>query len=379
VSKQGARQAVEHSRTIRQTTRCGGNAYLRNRDAQTLGLGGISSCFSTGSNARIISASTYNIQKRLFSASALEPGDLDKDYYAILGVPDTATTEEIKAKFRKLAFELHPDRTQNNPKAAEKFKIVSHAYQLLTDPNTRQEYDAYRRYAQGGPGSFFRQPGANAGSQRKSTSSQYDYQQEFYARPHPQQQPPNYADPFGPFLRSEQMTKMFTGMFGQIPVDVILQQLEQMLKREREDMARKRQRDGRSSSSEQEEKEELDKKMWEHLFNSRFTNRYTSESQSVFEEVYTNDNGERILRTTVRSKDMFGKVQTQVFEQPVVGGKDDFRMFTNVMHGGLRARLGELVKYVGSMVLAYSLSFVMELFRRVVRNVLRRATGGGRG
>lgn len=65
-----------------------------------------------------------------------------KDFYQILGVSKTATEQEIKKAYRKLAMEHHPDRNQDNQKAAEeKFKEISEAYSVLSDPQKRQKYD----------------------------------------------------------------------------------------------------------------------------------------------------------------------------------------------------------------------------------------------
>ncbi len=66
-----------------------------------------------------------------------------KDYYATLGVAKTATPEEIKAAYRKLAREWHPDRHKEDEKAKaeEKFKEIGEAYETLSDPQKRSEYD----------------------------------------------------------------------------------------------------------------------------------------------------------------------------------------------------------------------------------------------
>jgi molecular chaperone DnaJ len=67
-----------------------------------------------------------------------------KDYYQILGVSKTATEQEIKKAYRKLAVLHHPDKNPNNQKEAEeKFKEISEAYSTLSDPNKRAQYDAY--------------------------------------------------------------------------------------------------------------------------------------------------------------------------------------------------------------------------------------------
>jgi molecular chaperone DnaJ len=80
-----------------------------------------------------------------------------KDFYAVLGVPSTATQDEIKKAFRKLAKKNHPDANANDPKAAEKFKEISEANNVLGDVEKRKQYDEMRRLGAfggfGGPGS----------------------------------------------------------------------------------------------------------------------------------------------------------------------------------------------------------------------------------
>jgi molecular chaperone DnaJ len=68
-----------------------------------------------------------------------------KDYYKILGVSETASAEEVKKAYRKLAKQFHPDANQNDPRAADRFKEVGEAYAVLHDPQKRKQYDQMRR------------------------------------------------------------------------------------------------------------------------------------------------------------------------------------------------------------------------------------------
>ncbi|XP_076652650.1 dnaJ homolog subfamily C member 5 isoform X2 [Halictus rubicundus] len=63
--------------------------------------------------------------------------------YQILEIPKTATREEIKRTYRKLALKYHPDKNPNNPEAAEKFKEINRAHAILTDLTKRNIYDNY--------------------------------------------------------------------------------------------------------------------------------------------------------------------------------------------------------------------------------------------
>src|SRR2546428_12580514 len=69
-----------------------------------------------------------------------------KDYYQILGVSETATTDEIKKAFRRLAKQHHPDRNPNSPQGAERFKEINEAHDVLGDAEKRRKYDQLRRY-----------------------------------------------------------------------------------------------------------------------------------------------------------------------------------------------------------------------------------------
>lgn len=71
---------------------------------------------------------------------------LSADYYQILGIPRDATTDQIKAAYRKLAIKYHPDRIKDPKKkqeAQKKFMAIANAYETLSDPNKRKIYDMY--------------------------------------------------------------------------------------------------------------------------------------------------------------------------------------------------------------------------------------------
>lgn len=78
-----------------------------------------------------------------------------RDYYEILGVTRTASEQEIKSSYRKLAMQYHPDRNPGNHEAEEKFKECTEAYSVLIDTEKRQRYDQFGHAGvNGGPGGF---------------------------------------------------------------------------------------------------------------------------------------------------------------------------------------------------------------------------------
>jgi len=90
-----------------------------------------------------------------------------KDFYEILGVPESASQDAIKKAYRKLAKEYHPDANPDDPQAAERFKEIGEAYSVLSDPEKREQYDQMRKFGgfgfgrrgRGGPSG----PGAGEG------------------------------------------------------------------------------------------------------------------------------------------------------------------------------------------------------------------------
>ncbi|GAB6096664.1 DnaJ C-terminal domain-containing protein [Desulfatiferula olefinivorans] len=78
----------------------------------------------------------------------------ETDYYKLLGVERTASAEDIKKSYRKLAMKYHPDKTKGDKASEEKFKKISEAYAVLSDPEKRKEYDTFgssgfkQRYSQ---------------------------------------------------------------------------------------------------------------------------------------------------------------------------------------------------------------------------------------
>src|SRR5580692_5754887 len=75
---------------------------------------------------------------------------LEKDYYKSLGVAKDADAATIKKAYRKLAVKLHPDKNPGDAAAEAKFKEVSEAYDVLSDPAKRKEYDEARSLFAGG-------------------------------------------------------------------------------------------------------------------------------------------------------------------------------------------------------------------------------------
>src|SRR6059058_220457 len=110
-----------------------------------------------------------------------------RDYYEVLGVERSATAEEVKRAYRKLAVQFHPDKNPDDPHAEEKFKELGEAYDVLIDPDKRAAYDRFGHaaFTQGGAGfgrGAFHDPfemffgGDQAEDRRRGSDLRYDMQ-----------------------------------------------------------------------------------------------------------------------------------------------------------------------------------------------------------
>ncbi len=97
----------------------------------------------------------------------------EKDFYAILGVPQDADAAEIKKAYRKLARKHHPDQNPGDAAAEQRFKDVGEANSVLSDPEQRREYDAIRQMTRGGARFTAGGPGGGAGGFEDVFSSMF--------------------------------------------------------------------------------------------------------------------------------------------------------------------------------------------------------------
>src|SRR6476659_8478555 len=102
-----------------------------------------------------------------------------KDFYAVLGVSSSASQDEIKKAYRKLAKKFHPDANANDPKAAERFKEISEANNVIGDAEKRRQYDEMRRlgaFDGGGFGGFGGGGRSRAGSRGSAGAESINFQ-----------------------------------------------------------------------------------------------------------------------------------------------------------------------------------------------------------
>ena len=128
----------------------------------------------------------------------------DKDFYKILGVSKDVSDADLKKTYRKLARKYHPDSNQGDEKAEAKFKEVSEAYSVLSDPEQRKEYDEIRAM---GSGARFTAGGAGAGGFE-------DVFSRFGQQGRGQQQSADFEDIFAMFNQG-QGGSFGSGRFGQ--------------------------------------------------------------------------------------------------------------------------------------------------------------------
>ena len=125
---------------------------------------------------------------------------LYKDYYKDLGVDKTATQAEIKAAYRKLALKYHPDRNSGDKSAEERFKVISEANEVLSDPVKRKKYDQF-----GADWKHYEEAGAQPGG--------FDWSK--YASGRGGQTHRATGDESGPMFTDEGVNDLFEMLFGQ--------------------------------------------------------------------------------------------------------------------------------------------------------------------
>jgi len=138
----------------------------------------------------------------------------DRDFYKSLGVASDAPDSDIKKAYRKLAKDLHPDKNPGDAKAEQRFKEVSEAYSVLSDPAQRKEYDAVRAMAHG-RARFTAGSGPSGGFSDDVFSG-------FFSRQSGRQSPGGYSSQGGNINIEDLLSGMFTGGgggagFGQAP------------------------------------------------------------------------------------------------------------------------------------------------------------------
>jgi curved DNA-binding protein CbpA len=101
-----------------------------------------------------------------------------ENYYQLLNVTETASQQEIKSAFRKLALRHHPDKNKNSPESASYFKVLHNAYEVLTDKDRKKQYDLFLRARRGQDGKTRdRSPGYTSPEPKRENSIQNLYSQ----------------------------------------------------------------------------------------------------------------------------------------------------------------------------------------------------------
>lgn len=98
---------------------------------------------SASASASSSSGPSTHTQVRKGRKIGTQENPLETGYYDILGVPVTATTDEIKKAYRRLAIKHHPDKNPDDPNAAERFNEIAVAYQTLSDDTLRRKYNEF--------------------------------------------------------------------------------------------------------------------------------------------------------------------------------------------------------------------------------------------
>jgi len=111
-----------------------------------------------------------------------------RNYYKVLGITQKTSKAEVKKRYRELARKYHPDTNSGSKTAEDKFKIISEAYEVISDAKKRKEYDRQRSYQQKSPRRPKGQPDWNAppgGFGREPGSNQQRYEEPFAQEPEP--------------------------------------------------------------------------------------------------------------------------------------------------------------------------------------------------
>ncbi|OQR74062.1 dnaJsubfamily C member 30-like [Tropilaelaps mercedesae] len=125
---------------LRELCRCSSRISKQSNAGRVLIL---ISTISTTAARRIFNEQRAALQERCgqwFTQSRLESRKI-KSYYDILEVPENCSANEIKSAFYRLSMKFHPDRNANRPEAVESFRTVSEAYQVLSNQQSREQYD----------------------------------------------------------------------------------------------------------------------------------------------------------------------------------------------------------------------------------------------